>query len=836
MLSVLAVAGDGAVGDAVAASHGLSPGHLPAQQTYVTPVRLFSDMGGRVVRGLSEDATGKIRVLHVDDDPEFADLTASFLHRFEAPFAVSTSTSPVEALESFREEGFDCVVSDHDMPGLSGLELLDEVREIDPEVPFILFTGKGSETIASRAISAGVTDYLQKSVGTDQYTVLANRIENAVETYRSRRALAESQKRLSRFIDQSPLGTIEFDETFTIVRVNDAAAEILGYDPAALVGGTWLPFVPEDERRNVAAVERDLLENKGGYRNLNDVVTASGERRRATWYNRVVTDDDGEVITIVSQFEDVTAEHERRQTLERTDVLRSTLFEMLPVGVLVEDAGREVIRTNDGLLDLFGVSAEPDDIVGADCETFVADLAEQFADPERFVDRIKRVIDDREPVRNEELVLGSGDAIERSYQPIDIPGGPGHLWVYYDVSDRRSREQRLEALNETARELMTAETREAVAEIGVEAADSVLGLDVNAIHLFEPDSGLVPVAATDAVRDLVGPLPTFTEGDSIAWRVYETGELVSLDDVREDPDRYNDGTAVRSELCVPLDDHGVLLAGSPTVGAFDRSDEVLGEILATTLVTALEQVERTGQLRERERRLTRQNARLEEFASVVSHDLRNPLNVADGRLSLAMGECDSEHLTAVSRAHDRMSELIDELLALAREYDAQVDLAPVELDSFVRACRANVDTGDVRIDVRTDRTIRADETRLKRLLENLLRNAVDHGRTDGRAWSEDAAERGPADDRPGPDDGAVVTITVGGLADGFYVEDDGPGIPPEERDAVFEYGYSTTPDGTGLGLAIAEQCAKVHGWDVGVTAGSGGGARFEITGVDVAEE
>ena len=770
-----------------------------------------------VDRGTFGEPAGAIRVLHVDDDSEFAELTASFLRRSDVEIEVTTATG-AEALDLFRDASFDCVVSDYDMPGTSGLDLLEGVRAIEPEVPFILFTGKGSETIASRAISAGVTDYLQKSVGTDQYAVLANRIENAVETSRSRRALAESQKRLSRFIDQSPLGTIEFDESFTVVRVNDAASEILGYDPSELVGGTFLPFVPDDQKRAVAAVERKLRENKGKVRNVTDVLTKGGERRRTTWYNRVVTDDDGEVITTFSQFEDVTEAHERRQKLEEHNALESSLFGMLPVGVLAENADREVIRINQRVLDLFGLSADPDDVVGADCRAFASDLADWFAHPDRFTDRIERVIDAREPVWNEELVLDSGDALERSYRPVELPGGPGHLWVYYDVSDRRTRERQLEALNETARELMAAESREAVAEIGVEAADSVLGLDVNAIHLFEPEEGLVPVVGTDAVRELVGPLPTFTEGDSIAWRVYETGEPVLLDDVREDADRYNDDTPIRSEICLPLDDYGVLLAGSPTVGAFDRSDGVLGEILATTLVTALEQVDRTDELRRRERRLTRQNARLEEFASVVSHDLRSPLNVASGRLDLAMTECDSDHLAAVERAHDRMDELIEELLTLAREYDARLDPVPVDLSSFVRACWANVDSRAVCVEIRGDCTVRADETRLKRLLENLFRNSVEHGATD----------------RQGDDDG--ITVAVGPLdGEGFYVEDDGPGIPPAEREAVFEYGYSTASEGTGLGLAIAEQCAGVHGWEIAVADGIDGGARFEITGVEIVD-
>ena len=779
------------------------------------------------------DAPAAIRVLHVDDDPDFADLTASFLDNSETAFDVTSSTDPTDALDLFREAQFDCVVSDYDMAGLSGLELLAEIREIDPDVPFVLFTGKGSEEIASRAISSGVTDYLQKSIGTEQYTVLANRIDNAVETYRSQEALAASQERLSRFIAQSPLGTIEYDETFTIVRVNEAASEITGYEPAELVGGTWLPIVPDDERWHVAEVERQLLRDRGGYRSVNEIVTKGGERRWATWHNRVVTDDDGEVITIFSQFEDVTEAYERTQALDRTSVLRSTLFEMLPVGVLAEDADREVIRINDRLLELFEVDGDPDERIGTDCAALTADLSDRFADPQGFVDRTERVIDEPEAVWNEELALAGGGAIERSYRAVELPDGPGHLWVYYDVSNRRDRERQLEALNRTAQELMAARTREAVAEIGVEAADTVLGLEANAIHIFEEGTGLVPVAATDTVEDLVGDLPTFTGDDSIAWRAYQAGEPISIDDVRSDPDNYNPETPIRSELHLPLGDYGILIAGSPTVGAFDRSDEVLGEILATTLVTALGQVSRTEQLRERERRLTRQNARLEEFAAVVSHDLRNPLSVADGRLRLAREETDSEHLRVVSDAHDRMAELIDELLTLARDYDGEIDPASADLEALVRTCWSNVDTGRGRIAVRVDRQIRADETRLKRLLENLLRNSVEHGTAGSQAPPDEPVEHGA--NSPDADD-STVTITVGELPDGFYVEDDGPGIPPEERDSIFEYGYSTTPDGTGLGLAIVEQCVTAHGWEIDTTESTDGGARFEITGVEFVAE
>ncbi|MFB6353142.1 MAG: sensor histidine kinase [Halobacteriales archaeon] len=206
---------------------------------------------------------------------------------------------------------------------------------------------------------------------------------------------------------------------------------------------------------------------------------------------------------------------------------------------------------------------------------------------------------------------------------------------------------------------------------------------------------------------------------------------------------------------------------------------------------------------EREEELRRQNRRLEQFASIVSHDLRNPLNVAQGQLELARAERDDDHLEAVARAHDRMAELVDDLLALARAGESVGTVEPVDLAAVAEASWAAVETPDARLAVETDQRVRADESRLRQLFENLFRNAVAHG---------------------GPD----VTVTVGRLDDGpgFYVADDGPGFPAAVREG---------PPGAadaGLGLAIVRQIAAAHGWDVTLTAGAAGGARIEVRGVE----
>ena len=371
---------------------------------------------------------------------------------------------------------------------------------------------------------------------------------------------------------------------------------------------------------------------------------------------------------------------------------------------------------------------------------------------------------------------------------------------FQDITERIERQRTLQQLHEVSRDLLTVDAKTDVADLIIEAVRDTLGYDNNAVRFVSDDGTELHIAArTDGIDEVLGDRPVYRVGEGTAGRAFAAGETLLYDDVRTIDDGFDRGNA-RAGMYLPIGDHGTLSINGTTVGAFDESDVQLAEVFAANAAVALDLIERT-------RQLERQNERLDEFASVVSHDLQNPLNVAIGRAELAREECDTDHLDAVVRAHERMQELTQDLLELARDDGGDATMEPIALADAVEACWQHVDTCDATLVVETDGTVVATRSRLQQLLENLVRNAVEHGGDD-------------------------VTVTVGDTDDGFFVADDGRGIPEGDCESVLEAGYSTAPGGTGIGLSIVERIAAEHGWTVEVTESADGGARFDFGVVD----
>lgn len=211
--------------------------------------------------------------------------------------------------------------------------------------------------------------------------------------------------------------------------------------------------------------------------------------------------------------------------------------------------------------------------------------------------------------------------------------------------------------------------------------------------------------------------------------------------------------------------------------------------------------------KEYERMLERQNDRLKEFTDILSHDLRSPLSVIDGRLQLYRETGEADHLEAIETTTDRMEALVEDLLRVARQGQVVEHPEPTDLDLVLDTAREGPLSASATVEYDPVPMVMADTDRLTQLLENLLRNSADHG-------------------------DEAVTVRVGPLEAGFYVEDDGPGIPERDRERVFDHGYTTCKGGTGYGLSVVRSIVGAHGWDIVVTDAEDGGARFEISGIE----
>jgi len=473
-----------------------------------------------------------MHLLCVDDDTNFLDLTTTFLQRKLPTATIHTATRVHDARTLIETEPITCIVSDYEMPDQNGLEFLDTVRETHPELPFILFTGKGSEEIASEAISAGVTDYLQKR-GTEQYDRLATRIRHAVAEYQTEHELRERVKELTAIQTISDL-------------LSDSDGQLEGQLQQVV---TYLPQSLQFPEAAVASLSIDETEfTSPEYEppvhqlTVQDVTTAGNELTLTIGYTTSSvseTDSDvflleeQELLTTILQF--VTAYLDRRRVLsdlQEADRRLNLILDNTTAVMYLKDTDGRYVFVNAEYERLFNVDTE--EIVGQDDEAIhPPDMAETVHANDH------RVLETGEPVEIEEQITAGGD--ERTYLSLKVPvvdtadGVEGVFGVSTEITERKERERQLEALNRETPRLLSAETVEEVAERGVVAAREILDLQANAIHLYDAENEeLAPIAYTDDVLELVGDPPTFCDGESIAWRVFADGNATAIDDTQTD--------------------------------------------------------------------------------------------------------------------------------------------------------------------------------------------------------------------------------------------------------------------------------------------------------------
>ncbi|WP_136591634.1 PAS domain S-box protein [Salinigranum halophilum] len=590
-----------------------------------------------------------IHVLHVDDDAAFRELVSDFLMMENQQISVTTAEDAIHGYEALATHDIDCIVSDYEMPEQNGLEFFELVLEEDENLPFILFTGKGSEEIASKAISTGVTDYIQKSGGRDTYTILVNRITNAVKQYRVKQEARRAKQRLRGITDSATDAIITIDCESAIQFANPAVEDLFGYTPSELKGESLSVLMSErlwDDHRNALTQYFDT-----GEWSLNWKATEVFGQRK-----------DGSEIPLSISYSEFTLEGESYFTSIIRDVSKRVRLQEQ-----VQKRTRQLHKLGEQLRDIVWIT-----------------------DPTR-----------------EQLLY-----VNPRYEEVWGQSPDGLL------DDRRSF-----------------------------------------LETVHPDD-----------RDRVE-------------RFFDTPPLDKYD-VEYRVIHPQNGTRWVRERSVPIPSRE------------NEIERVIGVAEDLTKQKLAEQ------------RFERQLAQLSEFGNVLSHDLSAPLTILQGRIRLAQETGDTSHLEDAARAVQRVKEITDEVSKVMQNAGVADDVAELDFESEVHDVWETLQTEDASLTIEESGTIRADRSPFKRLLENLLENALEHG-------------------------GASVNVRVGMFTGGFFIEDDGPGIPAEDHEDVFTPGFTAKDEGQGLGLPSVRQIVQAHGWQIELRANDGDGTRFEISNVEL---
>ncbi|KAB1186814.1 MULTISPECIES: PAS domain-containing protein [Haloferax] len=524
---------------------------------------------------------GTIRVLHVDDDPYFTELTAAYLERTNEHLSVVSATRAEDGLARLSETDVDCIVSDYDMPDQTGIEFLEAVRETHPELPFILFTGKGSEEIAADAISAGATEYIQKETGTSQYTVLANRITNSVAQDRARRRSERANHRRRQTLMRITDGFVEMDADLTVTDVNEQTVELTGLSREKLVGMNYQRLMAVDDSNASVEGYKEVIET-GEPR----IIEAKSDIKPTRWIEERIfpakTDE-----SIYVYFTDVTERKRRERQLQTRTRQLQGILDSVQAALWMRDTDHRFMLMNQNYRELFDIDSDLD-VAGTPVDDLLgADIAELFKAHD------KHALSVGEPVEVEETLettYGTRVYLARITPLFDDDGEPfATAGAAVDITRRKEREQTLTALHSAAQTMEQSSDEQTVYETLVETAENVLNFDLVAVDI-EQDGYLVQ-EAWKLKDDDSGyyERTSLDSNDTFAVRAYNSQETSIVDDLRESDITPAD-TDYRSAMTVPIGTFGTFQAVSSDVGAFDEYDQEFAELLVDHARVKLEQL------------------------------------------------------------------------------------------------------------------------------------------------------------------------------------------------------------------------------------------------------
>ncbi|MWV39852.1 bacterio-opsin activator domain-containing protein [Natrialba sp. INN-245] len=572
---------------------------------------------------------------------------------------VTTVETIDDALERVTDGLIDCVVTGRTLVDGSGLELLEAIRERDATLPVVLAPVDGDESLASEAITAGVTEYVAADRSPEER---GRAIERAIETGRRRRRRRSRARGFTAVFEDSETQSWLLEPDARVRRANEVALEAIDATGTDVVGRPFLDVSPwhesDDERAtlrkaletaaNGSVVRRELPWTASGETDGSEDVSAeigrtdSDRSRTLSVTIRPVRDETGTVTSVLVRAEDVTERAGLEQELRESEELHRVTLNNMTDTVLVTDDDGEFTYVCPNVHFIFGYDDDEIHEMGTIDELLGAELF----DREELAEG--GVLTNIECTATDEA--GREHTLLVNVREVSIQDGKT-LYSCRDVTERKRRDEALTALHRTTRRLLYAETDREIVDLVVGDATDVLALEASGIYRFDPENNVLqPAAHSSGMAELHGPLSAERVGDeNVLGAVFLEGESRFFEDITDAAAFSNPTTDVRSAAFVPLGDHGVFVVGSSSPDEFDDASRELTDLLAATTEAALDRVERERTLRERDRELKRRNRQLTRLNRIneLIREIDAALVQAETREEIEQAVCD--RLTAADR-------------------------------------------------------------------------------------------------------------------------------------------------------------------------------------------
>ena len=585
-----------------------------------------------------------IRVLLVGTTKWVQDFADTLETHIEASVQIIPTVD--EALDVFHNEPVDCILTEYEFDGATGIQLLESVRAETATLPVILCTAAGSEAIASEAIAAGVTDYVTlRDLSDETLGDLLERIEQSVRSAQRASTQRDRARQFDAIFHDTRTATWVLESDGALARVNQTARDMIDADIDTLVGEPFWALPWWSETDGLQADVHRIIEQSFAGTFGNAVVTQSSaleEPHVIDLSARPVQDERGEIVSIVVEGVDITDRVSLERDLRQSEELHRVTLNNMTDTVLITDEEGEYTYVCPNVHFIFGYTADEIRDLGTIEELLGEDL---FNRDDLASDGVLKNIECTAMDK-----AGRQHTLLVNVREVSIQDGT-LLYSCRDITKRKQREEALATLQETARDFLYAETRHEIAQHIVDDTPGVLDIDASAIYLFDTDrNNLAPVAQSSAMERLNGPLPTVhADATGLTGYSFLEDESLFFDDVHDSDRLENQATDVRSAAYIPLGDHGVFIAGSSEVGRFDAVTRELADLLAATAEAALDRVSRESQLREQDRELQAQNSQLTALNRVneIIREIDQALVQAETRAEIDHAVC--ELLTADER-------------------------------------------------------------------------------------------------------------------------------------------------------------------------------------------